>query len=125
MTSRRTAASLKALLARYGAADATSNAREAVAAFQAAWKKQTPYNLLCLDIMLPEIDGLKLLEVIRKMEQAMNLEAKQRVKVIMISAVDDTKYASRARELGASGYCVKPLSGSELANTLRKAGLIY
>lgn len=115
---------LKALLARYGTADTAANAREAVAAFQAAWKNEAPYNLLCLDIMMPEIDGLKLLEVVRKMEAAMNLEDHQQVKVIIISAVDDTKHATRARELGAVGYCVKPISGHELANTLRHAGLI-
>ena len=116
---------MKALLARYGTADTVMHARDAVSAFQVAWKEARPYNLICLDIMLPDIDGVKLLEVLRKMEAAMNLDEKQRAKVVMVSALDDNKFMGRCRELGACGFLVKPIDSSELANCLRKTGLIY
>ena len=116
---------MKALLARYGTADTVLHAREAVAAFQTAWKCEQPYNLICLDIMLPEIDGVKLLEVLRKMEAAMNLDEGQRAKVIMVSALDDNKFMGRCRELGACAFLVKPIDSSGLANCLRKTGLVF
>lgn len=116
---------MKALLARYGTADTVMHARDAVAAFQRAWKEERAYNLICLDIMLPDIDGVKLLEVLRKMEAAMNLNDKQRAKVIMVSALDDNKFMGRCRELGASAFLVKPIDSTDLANCLRKTGLIF
>ena len=116
---------MKALLERYGSADTVMHARDAVAAFQTAWKEEQPYNLICLDIMMPEIDGVKLLEVIRKMESAMNLNEAQRAKVIMVTALDDNKFTGRCRELGACAFLVKPIDSVDLANCLRKTGLVF
>jgi two-component system chemotaxis response regulator CheY len=115
---------LRGLLIKYGTCDIVSNARDAIAAFQSAWKEDTPYRLICLDIMLPEIDGLKALEVIRKMEEAMNLEAAQRVHVIMVSASDDPHHQLKAKELGCDGFLAKPIFSTHLTKCLRDAGLI-
>jgi two-component system chemotaxis response regulator CheY len=115
---------LKGLLTKYGTCDIASNARDAIAAFQNAWKEDVPYRLICLDVMLPEIDGLKALEVLRKMEEAMNLEAAQRAHVIMVSASDDPHHQQKAKELGCDAFLVKPIFSTDLTKCLRDAGLI-
>lgn len=115
---------LKSLLEKHGTCDVASGGREAVDAFQAAWKDNAPYNLICLDIMMPEFDGLMTLEVMRKIEAAMNLEPDQRVHVLIISASDTEKDQVKARELGADGYLFKPISVAALTKRLRDARLI-
>lgn len=61
---------------------------------------------LCLmDIRMPGIDGLKVIEAIR--------ESGQSTRVIIISAHDEFYYAQKAVQLGASAYLLKPVE-SEL-----------
>ena len=115
---------LKALLARHGECDIAMNGREAVTAFQTAWKNSAPYQLICLDVMLPDIDGMKVLEVLRKMEEAMKVEESERVKVFMITSLDETSLRLKAREFGVSHYITKPISSKELTECLHREGLI-
>jgi PAS domain-containing protein len=52
-------------VASYGECHIAVNGREAVAAFQAALKSGQRYNLVCVDIMMPEMDGQTALKQIR------------------------------------------------------------
>ena len=47
---------------------------EALDLFMDAIKDKAPYDLLCLDIMMPRIDGLKLLKAIRVLEKQHQLQ---------------------------------------------------
>lgn len=115
---------MKALLAKYGDCDTAATGRDAVTAFQEAWKSGAPYQLICLDIMLPDIDGMKVLSVIRKMEDAMKVEEENHVKVVMVSSLDDSEYKLKAFEMGCAGYLTKPIFSSALTECLRRAKLI-
>lgn len=115
---------LKGLLDKYGECDVVLNARDAVNAFQTAWKAGAPYNLLCLDIMLPDVDGIRLLEIVRKLESSMKLSESQCAHVIMITAVDDIAHREKAKKLGVDGYLTKPIFRNSLEECLKKAKLI-
>ncbi|HPO16992.1 MAG TPA: response regulator [Candidatus Hydrogenedentes bacterium] len=115
---------LKALMAKYGDCDIALNGREAVNAFQNAWKQGAPYQLVCMDIMLPDIDGLKVVEVLRKMEEAMKVEESQRVKIIIVSSLDDSPHRLKAYNLECAGYITKPISSKDLVECLKQAKLI-
>ncbi|MBL8671489.1 MAG: EAL domain-containing protein [Alphaproteobacteria bacterium] len=61
-----------------------------------------PIDLVLLDIMMPDVDGLRVLEIMRA-------DARLReVPVIMVSAVDDPGIAARCIELGADDRLPKP-----------------
>lgn len=64
----------------------------------------TPYDLVLLDIMMPEVDGY---EVLRQVKADMRL---RHVPVIMISAVDDIASVVKCIELGAEDYLPKPFN---------------
>ncbi len=115
---------LKALMARYGECDIAQNGREAVNAFQNAWKQGTPYQLVCMDIMLPDIDGLKVVEVFRKMEEAMKVEEGQQAKIVIISSLDESQQRLKAFNLGCVGYITKPIMSKDLSECLKQAKLI-
>lgn len=60
------------------------------------------FDLVLLDIMMPEPDGFNVLRSLRKHYQASELS------VIMISAVDHSEEIVKALELGANDYITKP-----------------
>jgi DNA-binding response OmpR family regulator len=66
--------------------------------------KEKSYDLVLLDIMMPNISGYEVLERIKADPQTQNLP------VIMISAVDDLDSVVRCIELGAEDYLFKPFN---------------
>ena len=48
---------LQAILSGYGDCDIATDGEEAVEAFRSALEQGVPYNLVCMDIMMPKLDG--------------------------------------------------------------------
>lgn len=67
-------------------------------------------DLLILDICMPKIDGLKLLQIIR--------EDNKKIPVIMLTAHNEQEYLKRAVELNITRYLNKPFSTSSLQDAL-------
>lgn len=99
------------------------NGREAVEAFKLAHNEDQPYDLILMDIMMPEVDGIEALHRIRSIEEKENLQPK--VKVIMTTALDDPQTVIKTFYDGeASAYIVKPVAKDKLYKELEKLGLI-
>src|SRR3989338_3246000 len=75
-------------------------------------EKSSP-NLVLLDIKLPDMDGISILEEIKKNDKD--------VVVIMLTAYGDVKGAVRAMKLGAFDYVAKPFDNEELILIVKKA----
>lgn len=99
------------------------NGREAVEAFRLAHNEGQPYDLILMDIMMPEVDGIEALHRIRSLEEKDKLQPK--VKVIMTTALDDPQTVIKTFYDGeASAYIVKPVAKDKLYKELEKLGLI-
>ena len=70
-------------LSSYGDCDITIDGIEAIDAFMMALEEKRPYDLVCLDIMMPKMDGKKVLKSIRNIEKQKEIEKSQKVKIIM------------------------------------------
>jgi len=73
-------------------------------------ERQQP-DLLILDLMLPDIDGLELLRSLR--------QAGSNIPVIVLTARDDDVDVIVGLELGADDYVIKPFNPRELAARVR------
>ncbi len=89
------------------------NARQAG---RALMQEKTLPKVLILDINMPEISGLDLLEFIRSRPQWRSLP------VVMLSSETADPMIDRALSLGANAYITKPVLIEELERTLRQAG---
>ncbi len=115
---------LRDILEEYGVVDIAVNGEEAVQAFRIAWRKDEPYDLLCMDIMMPIMDGNEALIKIREIELSIGIIGSNEVKVIMISALDDAKTVVKAYSKGgATSYIVKPIEKERLINEMRAIGV--
>ncbi len=111
-------------LAPYGNCDAAADGNEAINAFKAALKNN-PYNLVCMDIMMPNMNGQDALRKIRELEKEAGIPETEEVKVIMTTALCDPKSITDAfYKGGASSYVVKPISQDKLYEKMRKFSLI-
>ncbi|HEX7501078.1 MAG TPA: response regulator, partial [Polyangia bacterium] len=61
---------LRKMLEPFGSCDMAVNGKEAVEAFRQAQEADEPYALVCLDIMMPELDGQEALQAMRAQEDA-------------------------------------------------------
>lgn len=114
---------LQEILHAYAYCDIAVNGDEAIFAFRRAWAESKPYDLICLDLVMPEIDGHKALREIRAIEKEMGVE--QGAKIIITTVLDDTKETHDAFFLGeADTYLVKPIDEAVLVAELRKLGLL-
>jgi len=84
----------------------------ALAALEEAQHKGTPFALVLLDAMMPEMDGFTLAEQIVKRPELAGAT------LMMLSSADQHRDAVRCRELGVAAYLTKPIKQSELHNTI-------
>lgn len=111
-------------LSKYGECDVTVDGMEAVDAFLLALEEDDPYDLVCLDIMMPVMDGYQALQGIRNLEKERNIPPDKAAKVIMTTALNDEKNVKMAFELGCTIYSGKPIDQVRFEQALKKLGLI-
>ncbi len=113
------------ILAPYGDCDIAVNGNEAVEAFENALKQKNPYDLVCMDIMMPEMDGQEALKQIRAIEKKYDIRGNKETKVVMTTALDDPKNVVEAYyKGGATSYIPKPIDRQLFVHLLRNLGLI-
>jgi len=113
------------MISRYGSYDAVADGKEAALFFRRAHESQSPYDLVLMDIMIPEVDGLLSVTAIRKAEEQMNVAMAKRVKIIMTTALDDPRTIMKALyESDANSYLIKPIRLQKLEDELRTLKLI-
>lgn len=116
------------LLCRYlektGNCDVAINGAEAVAAVHDALRANEPYDLICLDIMMPGMSGHEALTAIRALELEHGIQVGQGSRVIMTTALEDHTSVRQAFKASADGYVVKPIEKQKLFKLLAELGLV-
>ncbi|MGN0507102.1 MAG: response regulator [Lachnospiraceae bacterium] len=111
-------------LGKYGECDVAVDGMEAVDAFMMALEEENPYDLVCLDIMMPVMDGYQALVGIRNLEKERNIPKEKAAKVIMTTALNEEKNVKMAFELGCTVYSGKPIDQEKFEQVLKKFGLV-
>lgn len=115
---------LQEILKIYGPVHIAVNGREAQEAVGLALEAGEPYDLICMDIMMPEMDGHEAVQGIRKLEEARGIVSSEGAKIIMVTALADLKNAMAAFHNLCDVYLTKPLQKAKLLEELRNLKLI-
>lgn len=114
---------LQEMLSPYGEIHLAVNGKEALAAVKRAENAGISYDLVCLDIMMPEVDGHTVLRGIRTMEKNRGLPQEKRAKIVMTTALGEKESVVNAISGERDAYILKPYDRKTFLGTLRKLGL--
>ncbi len=115
---------IKNFLKQFGDCDITVDGMEAIDAFMMAIETGEPYDLVCLDVMMPVMDGYQALKGIRDIEKEKGIVGKSATKIIMTTALNEERNVKKAFEMGCTVYCAKPIDLEKLKKALEKLELI-
>ena len=115
---------LEQILSPYGPCEFALNGREAIDAYVRAGQEGRPYDLICLDIMMPEMDGQAVIKAIRGMEENRGIASTEGVKIIMTTALEDPRNVVQAFKSLCDYYLIKPINKGKLLGCIRNMGLI-
>lgn len=112
------------ILRPFGTVHVAVNGKEAIDAVRSALLTEQPYQLICLDIQLPDLDGIAVLKEVRVEEKRAKLNPRLLAKILMTTAMSDKAIVARAIEAGCNGYMLKPYDPDRIVQQLRTFGLI-
>ncbi len=114
---------LQSFLSHYGECHIAVNGKEAIEAYQAAAQQKQRYDLICMDILMPEMDGRDAIRAIRRLEaDASNYGGW--TKIFMTSALNDAKEIIHAFRGLCDAYLVKPIDTRKLLVELKGHNLV-
>jgi DNA-binding response OmpR family regulator len=70
-----------------------------------------PFNLVLLDVILPDIDGYAVCRALRHADEV--------VPIVFVTVAGDLKDCARGRDAGGDSYLVKPITRTVLSSTVR------
>jgi len=120
-TSRRI---LQKSMEKLGDCDLACNGREAWEAFQASHREGRPYELILLDIMMPEMDGGVVLKLIRGFEGLSGPGSRKPALIAMATTAADKDSVLESFRAQCDGYITKPYTKESLLSNLRKFGIL-
>ncbi len=111
---------LEEVLRKFGKVHTAADGSAAVDAFGNALAVSEPFDLICLDIMLPELDGREVLRQIRGMEEAAGITSTHGAKIVMTTALDHVKSVTQSFHGLCDAYLCKPVDKGKLVALLRR-----
>lgn len=114
---------LNTYLSQFGKVTTATDGEAGVAAFRAALTAGDPFHLVCLDIMMPKLDGQGALKQIRAIEKELSIPAAKATKVIMTTALGDRENLLEALP-ACDAYLQKPVDRAQLLFYIKRFGLL-
>lgn len=113
---------LQTFLSRYGGCDIATDGKEAVSAVRRARENHESYDLVCMDLRMPQMDGQEAIREIRKQEAIAGVS--KTAKIIVTTIHTDMDSITGALLGRCNAYLVKPIDTAKLRSELKALGLI-
>ena len=97
---------------------------EALSAFKEAWDGWRPFDLVTLDISMPEMDGTEVLHRIRGLEDERGVAENKKAHIFVVTGQADRNRMITAIRGGCNDFIKKPFKRVRILEKLEKSGLI-
>ena len=114
---------LQRFLSRYGECHVAVNGKEAIEAFRLAKRDGRGYDLICMDILMPEMDGHEAVKEIRASEKEGDIPSLG-VRIIMTTGLNDVANVTQSAQEHCDAYLLKPIDTARLLHDLKSFGLV-
>ena len=108
----------------YGICISASHGAEALELYESQFKNGQPFELVFLDIQMPEMDGQEVLQKIRQIEKLYKSPVARSTVILMITAIGDSKNVLKAFRHQCDGYFVKPIIREKFTGKLKELNLV-
>lgn len=115
---------LQTFLSRYGECQVVTNGKDAINAFRQALDAHEGFDLICMDIVMPEMNGDEAVLEIRTLESEKGVHPANHTRIFMTSVLNDPSNIHTAVMLDCDAYLLKPINTGKLLAHLRDFGLI-
>lgn len=115
---------MQEIMLSFGECDIAEDGKQAIELFNTAQLSSMLYDVIFLDIMMPEMDGQEVLAKIRNIEKLNGIMGLDCVKVVMTTALDDYANISAAFKSQAEAYIVKPIDKDKVIKALVEIGML-
>lgn len=90
--------------------------------FKLALENGKPFDLVCLDVKMPRVDGIELLQAFRELESGLAKVGDDATPVFMVSGVTEIDEVCNSLSSGCTVYLTKPIDSSKLENHVKRLG---
>lgn len=95
---------------------------DAIAVFKEAWSRDIPFDLILLDIGMPDISGIDVLKQIRQIESEKAITKDKASRVMMVTSHADQDMVVGSMQAGCNNYIVKPFERERVVEKLEDLG---
>ncbi len=111
------------ILSGFGTCDGVKTGKAALRAVKTALESWKLYNLITLDVSMPDISGVEVLDAVRKMETDRGLADDEKSKILMVTSHSDIETV-KACVGKCNGYIIKPFNREVMTQKIKRTGLI-
>ena len=113
------------ILSKYGECDQAYNGKEGVDCYKTSLKTNYNYDLIVMDIVMPEMNGLEAAKEIRRIQEQHKIPEEKKAEIIMLTSKADPEHMMKAHfEVGVTSYVTKPFEDKTLIEAMSNLGLI-
>ena len=103
-----------------GDVERANNGIEGLLKVEAAFNANLMFNVVLLDVVLPELDGFTIIKHIRYLEETNNIPIEQECKIVVITERYDEPTVLEAVNIGATGIIKKPIQRDEVLANIKR-----
>ena len=107
----------------YGACEGAQSGKTALDMVKTALEQWQLYDLITLDVSMPDISGIEVLSTIREMEKGRGMDKEEQAKILMVTACSDMETV-KACVGKCDGYVIKPFNKEGMVDKFKKLGLL-
>ena len=114
---------MQKIMGNFGECEEVDCGKMAINAFNKAIQFRSPFDLITLDVSMPDMDGTEVLFEIRAIEKGINLPKEKQVKILMVTSHSDKDMIITCIQAGCDDYIVKPFDKETISEKIKKIKL--